>query len=400
MKKFLALLMFVCMLFGSLAAAEAIQCTHNWTDWAVKKAATCTAKGEEVRICTLCALLESREIPATDHVWNEGTVVKEATCGEDGVKEYVCLQCKAKGKKVLPKTGKHTVVSVAAKAATCTEDGNTAGTKCSVCGTVLSGLEVIPATGHTERIVAGFAPTWDYIGMTDGIVCTTCGEVIQEQEVIPPLSSYPSEPELEDIVLDLNLTDGVNPQAKKSLKIEDGQSELVLTPNANPASPLPKKEDDSVTVSLSTMTTALIMDIPIITVKSTTSDSCVKFDLHRMINRDKTLDIRDVETEIRDITPDAAAKEALKDYTLRDGAVRVDVTMGDGSNEKLLLGHVTIHLFADKGEDTQVVFVNKYDQVLVTEAKWIEAKGDTPAHWSVPWLGNGVYVAVDPIAST
>ena len=73
---------------------------------------------------------------------------------------------------------------------------------------------------------------------------------------------------------------------------------------------------------------------------------------------------------------------------------------GDGSNEKLLLGHVTIHLFADKGEDTQVVFVNKYDQVLVTEAKWIEAKGDTPAHWSVPWLGNGVYVAVDPIAST
>ena len=42
----------------------------------------------------------------------------------------------------------HTVVDVAAVEATCTEAGATAGTKCSVCGTVLSGCEKIDALGH------------------------------------------------------------------------------------------------------------------------------------------------------------------------------------------------------------------------------------------------------------
>ena len=38
--------------------------------------------------------------------------------------------------------------------ATETEPGTTAGTKCSVCGEILSGCEVIPATGHIHQYVA------------------------------------------------------------------------------------------------------------------------------------------------------------------------------------------------------------------------------------------------------
>ena len=48
------------------------------------------------------------------------------------------------------------------KAATCTETGLTAGSKCSVCGEVLTAQEVVPALGHDFK---------------DG-KCTRCGAAL------------------------------------------------------------------------------------------------------------------------------------------------------------------------------------------------------------------------------
>ncbi|MBS5566749.1 MAG: S-layer homology domain-containing protein [Firmicutes bacterium] len=84
-----------------------------------------------------------------EHTWNGGKVTTAATCGAAGEKTYTCTVCLATKTEEIPATGEHTPIEVSAKEATCTEAGYTAGVKCSVCGTIISGMEEIPATGHT-----------------------------------------------------------------------------------------------------------------------------------------------------------------------------------------------------------------------------------------------------------
>ena len=84
-----------------------------------------------------------------EHTWNDGEVTTAATCGAAGVKTFTCTVCGATRTEEIPTTGEHTPEEVPAQAATCTEAGHTAGEKCSVCGTIISGMEEIPATGHS-----------------------------------------------------------------------------------------------------------------------------------------------------------------------------------------------------------------------------------------------------------
>lgn len=83
-----------------------------------------------------------------EHTWNGGEVTKAATCGATGEKTFTCTVCGATKTEVIPATDEHTTVEVPEQAATCTEAGHTAGTKCSVCGTIISGMDEIPALGH------------------------------------------------------------------------------------------------------------------------------------------------------------------------------------------------------------------------------------------------------------
>ena len=63
----------------------------------------------------------------------------------------------------------HTPVTISATAATCTQTGLTEGSKCSVCGTILTAQSVIPAKGHTP----GGAAT-----CTTAQRCIVCGETL------------------------------------------------------------------------------------------------------------------------------------------------------------------------------------------------------------------------------
>lgn len=121
---------------------------HAWDEGTVKTEATCAQAGEVVYTCTLCGETRTESVPKKDHTPGGGP-----TCTEP----QICVFCET----VLAPAKGHTAVEVAATEATCTERGNTAGTRCSVCGEVLSGLEPIPAKGHT---------------MVDN-VCTVCNAI-------------------------------------------------------------------------------------------------------------------------------------------------------------------------------------------------------------------------------
>ena len=64
---------------------------HDYGAWAVTKAATCTAAGEETRICAYDAShKETRPVAATGHKWDAGKVTQAATCKAAGVRTFTC----------------------------------------------------------------------------------------------------------------------------------------------------------------------------------------------------------------------------------------------------------------------------------------------------------------------
>ena len=161
---------------------------HKYGEWKETKAATCTATGTMTRTCSVCKNVENKTIKAkghtevadsavaatcttdgktagshcsvcgkvikaqtvikaTGHKYGEWSVTKEPTCTAAGTQSRTCSVCKNIENKTIKAKG-HTEVADSAVAATCTTDGKTAGSHCSVCGTVIKAQTVIKATGH------------------------------------------------------------------------------------------------------------------------------------------------------------------------------------------------------------------------------------------------------------
>lgn len=110
----------------------------------------------------------------TLQIKNIDTIKTNATCTNDAVYYYSC-ECREVSKnEIFTDIGSmlpHTEVPIGeAKEATCTEDGITAGTKCSVCGTIIEEQQVIKAHGHKLDNGIVTAPTC----VTDGYTTYTC----------------------------------------------------------------------------------------------------------------------------------------------------------------------------------------------------------------------------------
>ena len=162
-------------------------CRHPNTELRGAKDATCTTTGYTGdTYCKDCneKIADGKVIPALGHTWDNGVITTAPTCENAGVKTFTCTRCNETKTEAVNATG-HTPVQVPEKPATCTEPGHKAGTKCSVCGAVLSGLEEIPAKGHAVVVDPAVEPTCTEPGKTEGKHCSVCGEVIVAQEVIP-----------------------------------------------------------------------------------------------------------------------------------------------------------------------------------------------------------------------
>ena len=173
--------------FSDLTLKASWKDNHSLTEVRGSREPTCTEEGYTGdTYCKVCDKVQKpgKSIPAKGHSWNEGVITTAATCENAGAKTYTCTVCNATKAEAIDATG-HTPVEVAEQPATCTEAGHKAGTKCSVCGATISGMEEIPTTGHTEVIDAAKAPTCTETGLTEGKHCYACGEVITAQETVP-----------------------------------------------------------------------------------------------------------------------------------------------------------------------------------------------------------------------
>lgn len=69
---------------------------HQWSNWSVTKAATCTTAGERRRTCSGVDCpnpVETQVVNALGHDWGAWTVVTPAAVGVAGVKQRTCKRC-------------------------------------------------------------------------------------------------------------------------------------------------------------------------------------------------------------------------------------------------------------------------------------------------------------------
>ena len=86
-----------------------------------------------------------------EHSYAESTVVAP-TCVDEGYTLHSCACGSSYKDSTTPPTGKHTPEPIPAVEATCTADGLSEGSRCSVCGTVLTEQKETPTLGHDYKV--------------------------------------------------------------------------------------------------------------------------------------------------------------------------------------------------------------------------------------------------------
>ena len=172
------------------------------------KEATCNAAGNrEYYTCSRCGKVfedaagtkettaAAMTIAALGHKEDAGTVTTAPTCTKEGTRTFKCTRCgQVLRTGAVAKTA-HTPVTDAAVAATCEAAGKSAGSHCSVCGTVLTAQTEIPAKGHVwDAGVVTTEPTAAAEGVRT-CTCSVCGKT--RTEAIPKLTAAEAEKKAE-----------------------------------------------------------------------------------------------------------------------------------------------------------------------------------------------------------
>lgn len=130
-----------------------------------------------------CMVLTACNLIGHECTYSDWYVLEETSCAESGIEERICLICSKTDHRTIEKL-EHTPENADEKAPTCTVPGHKEGIRCSICFTPISGMEEIPATGHTIVIDEAYEPTDHAPGKTEGKHCSTCGEIIVRQQSV------------------------------------------------------------------------------------------------------------------------------------------------------------------------------------------------------------------------
>ena len=152
---------------------------HSWSDWEDSRT-SCDEVGIRTRSCSVCGEEETEELPAGTHTWDNGTVTKQPDCTQSGTMEFICMVCGDISMEDIAPLD-HTEVSVAGFPATCTENGFTDGSKCSVCGVVLTEQQLVPALRHKLIHITAVEPTEDMVGNIEYWQCDRCGKYFSDK---------------------------------------------------------------------------------------------------------------------------------------------------------------------------------------------------------------------------
>ena len=138
---------------------------HNWGEWTVTTAATCTSTGVKTRVCqNNVHHTETQTIPMAAHTPGEWITTTEATCTANGLQVWKCTVCGVVIEtRNVAALGHNWGGWATVKAATCTAAGEEVRT-CSRCG--LQEKRTVEALGHS----------WGSMIITKAATCTTSGE--------------------------------------------------------------------------------------------------------------------------------------------------------------------------------------------------------------------------------
>ncbi len=163
----LILCIFLVVIF--VLAMVACEHTHEYGEWSVIKAATCTEKGIEQRVCE-CGEKETRDIDALGHSFGDWEVVTPANCTDKGSEKRVCA-CGEEETRDIDALGHSFSEWEVVTPANCTDKG----TEKRVCACGEEETRDIDALGHTFSEWEVVTPSNCTDKGTEKRVCS-CGE--------------------------------------------------------------------------------------------------------------------------------------------------------------------------------------------------------------------------------
>lgn len=94
-KAFLLIAITLVALLVPLSAAAEETCTHEYGEWVLTVAPTCTQKGEVTRTCALCGEAETATVAQTAHSESDWTLGAAPDVGVAGSMQKTCTVCGA-----------------------------------------------------------------------------------------------------------------------------------------------------------------------------------------------------------------------------------------------------------------------------------------------------------------
>ncbi len=220
---------------------------HNW-QFEVLDQPSCTTSGYGVDICTRCGDYRDngRSIDALGHNYQR-KVVQEATCTTDGMAVYTCSRCGDSYREPIPATGHKWGAWVDGDPATCVQYGNRYH-QCTRCGQKEWERNYAGGLGDHDwgEWVTVKEPTATEPGLKERTCKTDASH--KEQEVIPAIGEPEAGEKGMDISPDLTVINTVEPDAGKGKRYVGAEIEVTYTRTNTGDCPVYVSDTDSGTV--------------------------------------------------------------------------------------------------------------------------------------------------------